>query len=210
VYDEAGQSRLALLDQRAAQEKILPRLPGTLISALRFDRAGARLALNIENAIAPADIYVLDVASNALVRWTESAAGPLGPAQLSAPQAFRYRTWDRERSGRQREFAGLLYRPQAPRAAGAGKLPVLIWLPGGDGEVRSGLIDEIVHELPVERLLFEAPQKGQQAWFIRQFGSEVNLGNIPPEELIPLETLRLGLRSDTMAEILLAPRGVRS
>ena len=73
----------------------------------------------------------------------------------------------------------------------------------GSGEVRSGLIDEIVHELPVDRLLFEAPEKAQQAWFIRQFGPEVNLGNIPPDEVIPLETLRLGLRSDTMSALLL-------
>jgi len=55
----------------------------------------------------------------------------------------------------------------------------------------------------VKRLLFEAPQKSQQAWFIRQFGPEVNLGNIPPDEVIPLETLRLGLRSDTMSALLL-------
>jgi phosphosulfolactate synthase len=80
----------------------------------------------------------------------------------------------------------------------------------GSGEVRSGLIDEIEHEIGIEDLIFEAPQKSQQAWFIRHLGPEVNLGNIPPEELIPLETLRLGLRSDTMAEVLLAPRGVRS
>jgi len=138
AYDETGQSRLALLDQRAGQEKILPRLPGSLISALRFDRAGARLALALESAITPPDVYVLDIASNALVRWTESQAGPLGPAKLSAPQWFRYRTWDRESSGRQRELTGLLYRPQAPRLTGAAKLPVLIWLPGGDGAMRSG------------------------------------------------------------------------
>jgi phosphosulfolactate synthase len=73
----------------------------------------------------------------------------------------------------------------------------------GSGEVRSGLIDEIVHEIPLDQLLFEAPQKDQQAWFIRHLGAEVNLGNIPPEEVIPLETLRLGLRSDTMADLLL-------
>jgi phosphosulfolactate synthase len=69
--------------------------------------------------------------------------------------------------------------------------------------VRSGLIDEIVHEVPADNLLFEAPQKDQQAWFIRHLGPEVNLGNIPPDEVIPLETLRLGLRSDTMADLLL-------
>jgi len=71
------------------------------------------------------------------------------------------------------------------------------------GEVRSGLIDEIVHEVPIGKLLFEAPQKEQQAWFIKQFGADVNLGNIAPAEVIPLETLRLGLRSDTMLDLLL-------
>jgi phosphosulfolactate synthase len=73
----------------------------------------------------------------------------------------------------------------------------------GTGEVRSGLIDEIVHEVPLGDLLFEAPQKEQQAWFIRRLGPDVNLGNIPHDEVIPLETLRLGLRSDTMADLIL-------
>ena len=68
----------------------------------------------------------------------------------------------------------------------------------GDGEVRMGLIDEIAHAIDVHRLLFEAPQKSQQVWFVRTFGANVNLGNIPPDEVIPLETLRLGLRSDTL------------
>lgn len=68
----------------------------------------------------------------------------------------------------------------------------------GDGEVRMGLIEEIANIVDVTRLLFEAPQKAQQVWFIRQFGPNVNLGNIPPEEVIPLETLRLGLRADTL------------
>lgn len=70
------------------------------------------------------------------------------------------------------------------------------------GEVRSGLIDEIAHEIDISTLLFEAPQKAQQAWFIKHFGPDVNLGNIPPDEVIPLETLRRGLRSDTMLDIL--------
>ena len=70
----------------------------------------------------------------------------------------------------------------------------------GDGEVRMGLIDEIVHRVDANQLLFEAPQKSQQVWFIRKFGPNVNLGNIPPDEVIPLETLRLGLRSDTLVD----------
>ena len=71
------------------------------------------------------------------------------------------------------------------------------------GEMRTGLVDEIVHEVDVNDLLFEAPTKASQAWFVKQFGPGVNLGNIPPEEVIPLETLRLGLRADTLKEVLL-------
>src|SRR5436305_4576746 len=71
------------------------------------------------------------------------------------------------------------------------------------GEMRTGLVDEIVHEVPIADLVFEAPTKSSQAWFIKHFGPNVNLGNIPPDDLIPLETLRLGLRADTLKEVLL-------
>ena len=71
------------------------------------------------------------------------------------------------------------------------------------GEMRTGLIDEIVNEVAVADLIFEAPTKASQAWFVKQFGPNVNLGNIPPDEVIPLETLRLGLRGDTLKEMLL-------
>jgi phosphosulfolactate synthase len=74
------------------------------------------------------------------------------------------------------------------------------------GEMRTGLVDEIVHEIAVDSLLFEAPSKAAQAWFIKHFGPGVNLGNIPPDEVIPLETLRRGLRGDTLKEILLGDR----
>ncbi len=66
------------------------------------------------------------------------------------------------------------------------------------GEVREGLIDEIVHGVDEARIMFDAPQKHQQVWFVRRFGSEVNLGNIAVGDVLSLETLRLGLRSDTM------------
>lgn len=66
------------------------------------------------------------------------------------------------------------------------------------GEVREGLIDEIVHEIDPGRILFDAPRKDQQVWFVRRFGPDVNLGNVPADEVLALETLRLGLRSDTM------------
>jgi phosphosulfolactate synthase len=67
-----------------------------------------------------------------------------------------------------------------------------------DGEVRMGLVDEIAHEVDPGRLVFEAPRKEQQVWFLKRFGPEVNLGNIPPDDVLSLETLRLGLRSDTI------------
>src|SRR3954469_5460161 len=72
-----------------------------------------------------------------------------------------------------------------------------------DGDMRTGLIAEIEHGIDFRDLVWEAPTKASQAWFIKHFGPGVNLGNIPPEEVIPLETLRLGLRGDTLKEVLL-------
>ncbi len=66
------------------------------------------------------------------------------------------------------------------------------------GEVREGLIDEIAHDIDPRRIMFDAPLKHQQVWFVRRFGSDVNLGNIAPGDVLALETLRLGLRSDTL------------
>lgn len=65
------------------------------------------------------------------------------------------------------------------------------------GEVRSGLVEEILTKIPFEKIIWEAPQREQQVWFIKLLNSNVNLGNIAPHEVIPLETLRLGIRSDT-------------
>jgi phosphosulfolactate synthase len=67
-----------------------------------------------------------------------------------------------------------------------------------NGEVRTGLIDEIVHAVDPDVLIFEAPRKQQQVWFLLQFGPECNLGNIAPQDVLSLETLRLGLRSETV------------
>jgi phosphosulfolactate synthase len=76
-----------------------------------------------------------------------------------------------------------------------------IFRPSGD--MRTGLVDEIAHSVDFRELIWEAPIKSAQAWFVKHFGPEVNLGNIPPDEVIPLETLRLGLRGDTLREVLL-------
>ncbi len=71
-----------------------------------------------------------------------------------------------------------------------------------DGSTNTELINEIREKVDINNVLWEAPQKSQQVWFINHFGSNVNLGNIAPHEVIPLETLRLGLRGDTLLKFL--------
>jgi phosphosulfolactate synthase len=67
----------------------------------------------------------------------------------------------------------------------------------GTGEVREGLVQEILTQIPAEKIIWEAPQKAQQLYFIELIGANVNLGNISPTEVIPLEAMRIGLRGDT-------------
>ena len=71
------------------------------------------------------------------------------------------------------------------------------------GEVRQGLVEEILTQIPKDKILWEAPQKSQQVWFIKLCGTNVNLGNIATNEVIPLETVRLGLRGDTFHDHLI-------
>jgi phosphosulfolactate synthase len=67
-----------------------------------------------------------------------------------------------------------------------------------NGEVRTGLIDEIAHSIDTDSLIFDAPLQRQQVWMLNRFGTECSLGNIAPSDVLSLETLRLGLRSDTV------------
>ena len=67
----------------------------------------------------------------------------------------------------------------------------------GSGEVREGLVQEILTQIPSEKILWEAPQKAQQVYFLELLGANVNLGNLAPAEVIPLESMRYGLRGDT-------------
>jgi len=75
-----------------------------------------------------------------------------------------------------------------------------------DGSVNLPLIKEISDNVGLDKVIWEAPLKSQQAWFIKHFGANVNLGNIAPNEIIPLESLRLGLRGDTFFQFL--PEGL--
>jgi phosphosulfolactate synthase len=71
-----------------------------------------------------------------------------------------------------------------------------------DGSVNMPLIKEISEHVKLENVIWEAPLKSQQVWFIKHFGANVNLGNIAPNEIIPLESLRQGLRGDTFFQFL--------
>ena len=73
-----------------------------------------------------------------------------------------------------------------------------------DQGIREDIVTEILAWIPPDKVIFEAPGKNQQAWFIRQLGAEVNLGNVAPASVLPLETLRLGLRADTASAEALA------
>jgi phosphosulfolactate synthase len=74
-----------------------------------------------------------------------------------------------------------------------------LFSPGGD--VRVDVVDAVVDAVGVECAVFEAPRKEQQAWLVRRFGADVNLGNIAPAETLGVEALRLGLRADTFAAV---------
>ena len=68
-----------------------------------------------------------------------------------------------------------------------------------DQGIREDLVSAILDRIPQDKVIFEAPGKSQQAWFVRQLGANVNIGNVAPAGVLALETLRLGLRADTAA-----------
>jgi phosphosulfolactate synthase len=80
----------------------------------------------------------------------------------------------------------------------------------GSGEVREGLVQEILTQIPYEQIIWEAPQKSQQVYFMELLGANVNLGNISPTEVIALEATRVGLRGDTFSMFLDKKDGVRT
>lgn len=79
----------------------------------------------------------------------------------------------------------------------------------GSGEVREGLVQEILTQIPYEKIIWEAPQKAQQVYFLELLGANVNLGNLAPAEVIPLESMRIGLRGDTFFLYLDKEKGTR-
>lgn len=125
VVNEDGHSRLTLQDSLRKIELTPPGLPEGQILNMRFDRAGKRLAMSVDSALAPRDVYVYDVGRSAVERWTKSEIGPLDPNTLAPAELVRYPTWDRV-NGKQRMISAYVYRPRTATAS-----PVVIDLHGG-------------------------------------------------------------------------------
>jgi dipeptidyl aminopeptidase/acylaminoacyl peptidase len=152
--NEGGQSRLTLVDQQRKLDLNPTALPPGVISSLKFDAAGKHLALTLESARAPRDVYVLEPDTQQVTRWTQSELGPLDPARLVIPALVRFPTWDRV-DNQPRMLSAYAYRPHEAAAASAGNPvaphPVLILLrTGGGTQYRPGfepLVQFLVNEL---------------------------------------------------------------
>lgn len=125
VVNEDGRSRLTVLDNLRKLELSPAGLPEGVISSVRFDHAGRRLAVSAESPQSPRDVYVFDIEHDTLERWTQSEPGPIDPAAFVNPQRVQYPTWDHGASGR-RTISAYVYRPSSP-----GRHPVLIYFHGG-------------------------------------------------------------------------------
>ena len=125
VVNEDGHSRLTVLDSLQKLELTPPGVPDGQISNIRFDHMGKRLAMSVDSAQAPRDVYVYDLGHSTLERWTKSEVGPLDPNTLVSAELIQYPTWDQV-SGKQRMISAYVYRPRT-----AGGCPVVIDLHGG-------------------------------------------------------------------------------
>ncbi len=153
AINDAGSSRLLLLDQQRKLDLNPGALPPGIISGLKFDSTGKHLAVTLESARAPGDVYVLEPETQTLTRWTASELGPIDPASLVTPALVRYPTWDRV-DGQARMLSAFAYRPNASSPAAAQTPhPVLILLRGGaGGQFRPGydpFLQYLVNELGV-------------------------------------------------------------
>ena len=125
VVNEDGRSHLFVLDTASKQARAPAGLPEGRIGNPRFDSTGRRLAMTVDAATAPRDVYVYEVERDTVTRWTRSEAGPLDPAALVVPELVRFPTWDRI-AGHPRVLSAYVYRPRVAAAA-----PVVIDIHGG-------------------------------------------------------------------------------
>jgi dipeptidyl aminopeptidase/acylaminoacyl peptidase len=146
VSNEAGASRLNMVDLRAHQDLAPPRLPAPgIIDHVKFDAEGKRLVFGFASAASPRDAYVLDLATNRLDAWTHSEAGPVDTTKFVTPRLTQFPTFDRKDGGLRQEPV-YVYEPATP-----GLHPVLLVLHGGpESQFRPGFdpwLQYVVNEL---------------------------------------------------------------
>ncbi len=146
VSNEAGTSKLNVLDLRTHQDLTPPRVPvAGIIDHLSFDAEGRRLAFGLTSAASPRDAYVLDLGNDRLEAWTHSEAGAVDTARFVTPRLTRFPTFDRQ-DGRPRQEPVYVYEPATP-----GPHPVLLVLHGGpEAEFRPSFdpwLQYVVNEL---------------------------------------------------------------
>jgi dipeptidyl aminopeptidase/acylaminoacyl peptidase len=132
TLNEGGNSRLVLIDQQRKLDMRVATLAPGLISTLKFDASSKRLALTLESARAPADVYVLEADSQLVTRWTQSELGLLDPARLVQPTLLQFPTWDRI-DGQARSLSAYGYRSNSAPSGLSGERPVMILLRSGGG-----------------------------------------------------------------------------
>jgi dipeptidyl aminopeptidase/acylaminoacyl peptidase len=128
--NEGGSSHLTLVDQQRKLDLNPGSVPPGIISSLKFDSTGKRLALTLESARAPRDVYVLEPETQALTRWSASELGPIDAANLVMPALVHFPTWDRI-DGQARMLSAYAYRPAGAATASPAARPVLILLRSG-------------------------------------------------------------------------------
>src|SRR5262249_49510370 len=132
VANEDGTGALHLIDATSGEERKLPRLPAGTVQNVAWHDDGKVLALELASARSPADVWSLELESNAVARWTEGETGGLDTSQLVEPELVRWKSFD------ERSISGWLYRPPAKFT---GKRPVLIQIHGGpESQARPGFL----------------------------------------------------------------------
>jgi dipeptidyl aminopeptidase/acylaminoacyl peptidase len=134
ALNQDGRSRLVLEDIASRTATSPAAVPEGVISGLRFDHSGDRVALSVQTAQSPRDVYVYDLRQDKLERWTKSELGPIGERDLVTPELVRFPTWDRV-AGHQRMLSAYLYRPRTA----SGPAPVVVLIHGGpEAQFRPG------------------------------------------------------------------------
>jgi dipeptidyl aminopeptidase/acylaminoacyl peptidase len=134
VVNQDGRSHLALEDIASRIATSPAGIPEGVISGLRFDGSGDRLAFSLETAQSPRDVYVYDLRHDKLERWTKSEPGPIAEHDLMTPELVRFPAWDRV-AGHQRTLSAYLYRPRTA----SGPCPVVVLIHGGpEAQFRPG------------------------------------------------------------------------